>query len=228
MRSAAAAAVAAFVLGIAAFGVFTVRPWLTQKRDFPAAVPNPPPLDVTDLDELGPHQHMCMRDIAADPHGNQARFKVGTFHRPGPPLLLTIRGAGYSVAAPVAAGFEDNATLQVPIKPPPRAELVTICIRNDGRKHITLYSASGRSRSRALVYIQGKRVLPAPNFAFYEAKPVSIGDRIATTVDRIATFRGPFSHAWVIWALVVLLVAGVPLAVGAALWIAYGRTGSES
>ena len=221
MRRASVFAIGAFALALALFAVFSVRPWLNLKRDFPAAVPNPPPLDVTELILVNPRQHMCMSDIALDPHGDQARFKVGTYHSPGPPLLMTIRGAGYSVRAPIAAGFADNSTLQVPVRRPPRAELVEVCISNLGHKRIALYSSSGRSKSRALVSVDGKSQDSVPMFALYESKPVSIGARIGVTLSRIATFRGPFSHDWIVWALALLLVFGVPLALGAALWLAF-------
>jgi hypothetical protein len=227
MRRTAIIACGVFAAALAAFAVFSVAPWLDRKHDFASSVPQPPPLDTTDLIVVLPHGQMCMNDVAVEPHGNQVRFKAGTYFKPGPPVTLTVRGVDYEAATRVSAGFADNAVLQLPIRPPPRAELVTVCIRNDGSRKISLYSASGRSRSRSVVTLNGKVQKPAPDLAFYESRPVSIGDRVSTILGRMAVFRGVFGEPWIFWALSLLLVFGVPLAIGAGLWLAFARAPAE-
>jgi hypothetical protein len=224
MRRPAAVAAAVFTAALLAFAVLVAVPWLERTRDFPSSVLTPPPLEPVVLDVVEPRGQLCMSDVAIEPHGDQARFRVGTYFKPGPPLVLTIRGSGgYSSVTRIRAGFADNAYLHVPVRPPPRAQLVTVCLRNLGRLKISVYSAFGRSGSRANVTIDGRRVGPTPTFAFYESRPVSIGDRLSTIVERMATFRGVFGHPWLFWALIALFVAGVPLLMGVALWRAFAN-----
>src|SRR3954447_6043885 len=212
------AALIAFVAGLAVAVVFEVVPWLDRERDFPAEIPNPPALTVLSLDVVPGGRTLCMRDIAADPHGREARFRVGTSHKPGPPLELTITAPGYRTSARQTAGFADNATLGLPIAAPPRQTLVTACITNQGKRKIAIYAANDRARSRAAVTIAGKRVTPTPQFGFWERKPTTIADRAGVTVDRMATFRGFFGHTWILWTLLALFCVGMSVGLAVVLW----------
>jgi hypothetical protein len=212
------AALIAYVAGLVAVVVFEVVPWLGRERDFPAEIPNPPALQVVSLDVVPGGKRLCMRDIAADPHARQARFTVGTYGKPGPPLELTITAPGYRTSARQPAGFADNAMLRLPISGPSRATLITACIMNEGKRKIAVYSANDRARSRAIVTIAGKSVSATPAFGLWEAKPRTIVDRAGVTVDRIATFRGFFGHPWIVWVLLVLFCFGMPAALGFVLW----------
>lgn len=225
------AAVVTYAVAVLAFAGVAGVPWLTKKRDFPAAVTSPPPVDVVTLVVVPPRERVCMRDVALDPHGDQVRFKVGTYGKPGPPLAVSVRGAGYDATGRLAAGYADNLEHSVAIARPPRSELATVCIRNGGRATIAFYGAHQRSQSRVLVDVGGEPVDASPMLAFYESRPVSIADRLTTTLSRMAVFRGPLGYPAVIWAILALFVVGVPLALGAALARAFAgdqrRAGSS-
>jgi hypothetical protein len=212
------AALVTYALALLVFVAFAAIPFITRKRDQPAAVPNPPALSKVALDEIGAGATLCISDIAAEPHSQVARFQVGTFGKPGPPLDLVVTGAGYRTAARERAGYADNATHELAIAPPPRAQLVSACIRNGGRNRIVLYSAGDSARSRAHVTVRGASLRPTPALAFYEARRRSIAERVPLTVDRIATFRGPLSHTWIVWLVLAAFVIVLPLGVGFALW----------
>ena len=215
MRS---AALIAFVAGLIAVVVFEVVPWTGRERDFPALIPNPPPLQTQALDLVEGGHKLCMKGLAIDPHARQARFVVGTYHRPGPPMELTITAPGYRAVARQPAGFADNATLSLAIPAPPRASLVTACIANRGRHKVALYAADDQARSRTSVFMDGSRVIATPTFGFWEGRPATLADRAGVTADRIATFRGFLGHAWIVWLLLALFCFGIPLALGFALW----------
>jgi hypothetical protein len=212
------AAVATYAIALLAFVVFAAVPFLTRKRDQPAAVPDPPALSRVALDALAPRETLCIGGIAAEPHSQRARFQVGTFGKPGPPLDVVVTGAGYRAAARQPGGYPDNAVQSLAIKPPPRAQIVRVCVRNGGGNRIALYAAGDSARSRARVTAGGMVLRATPALAFYEARKRTIAERVPLTVDRIATFRGPFSHAWIVWLALGAFVLVIPLGVGAALW----------
>src|SRR3954464_11190947 len=95
-------ALIAFSVGLALILVFELVPWLGRKRDFPAEIPNPPALQVLALDVVPAGKRLCLREIDVTSHARQVRFQVGTYFKPGPPLLLEIAAPGYRSAPPVA------------------------------------------------------------------------------------------------------------------------------
>src|SRR5436190_21697027 len=105
MRRTVVTAVARYALGLVGFSVFVALPFVTKKRDTPAEVPSPPPLFVTDLVLVNPGSRLCMTDLALSAQSEQMRFRVGSYHRPGPPLRVTIKAAGYSAATSIPGGW---------------------------------------------------------------------------------------------------------------------------
>jgi hypothetical protein len=213
------AAVAAFAIALAAFVVFAALPFLTRTRDFPASITSPTPQDVVLLDDLPGGRRLCMTEIAIEPRSGVARFRAGTYMKPGPALTVAITGPSYRYTTRIAAGYPDNQPQQIAVPHPRAAQLVTVCIRNDGKRKIALYSAGGRTQSRSQVSIDGKSLDATPAFGFWEAKHQSIAARAAVTVERITAFRGFLGHEWLVWTILVLalaaLLAGPPLA----LWL---------
>jgi hypothetical protein len=214
MRRHLAVALGVYLAGVVLFAGFVAVPFLTKKRDIPAAVPSPPPLVATSVDDLRAGQTLCMSDIAISAESEQMRFKVGTYHRPGPPLAVTVTGSGYRAAANVPARFADNATVAVAISRPPGSRLVTVCIRNRGRHKIAFYAAADRAESRASVFVAGKRVLATPTLTFNERKPSSVARQAGVIAGRIAVFRGFLDHAWIVWLLGFGALVVVPVLIG--------------
>lgn len=217
------AALAVFGAAVVACLVFAALPWLTRNRDFPSTIPQPPPLTVQSLVEMKAGDDVCMRDVAMEPHAGQARFVTGSYGRTGPALEFRISGPGYRVRRHIAAGYADNHPHVVAINGPPRTMLVTVCFRDEGPRKVALYGSNDRARSRVQVTNDGAREGVAPQLAFYEAKPVSIADRLGSVVDRVAAFRGFLGHAWLVWLLALASLIVMPVGVGIALWRAAER-----
>jgi hypothetical protein len=210
MRSRLTAALLVYVGGLALLTGFVAVPFLTKKRDILAAVPSPPPLVATSLDVVRAGGHICMTGIAISAETGQMRFRVGTYHRSGPGLAVSVRSPGYGAATKVRPGYADNATVSVPLPRPPSSRLVTVCIRNEGPGRIAFYAAEDRALSRAAVFIDGTRIRATPELSFAEAKPVSIGERTGVIAGRIAAFRGFLDHAWIVWLLAFCALVAVP------------------
>jgi hypothetical protein len=146
------------------------------------------------------------------------RFRVGSYAKPGPPLLVTVKAPGYASTVRVKAGWEDNIEHQLPLRRPAHDQLATLCIRNAGRRKIALYAAADNAQSRVAVFLDHKRIGPTPQLSFFEGRTRSIAQNAGVTAQRMATFRGIFGHEWIVWALAVLFALGTPILVGAALW----------
>lgn len=214
---AVAVVAATFVVALVVFLALAALPFLTRERNQPAAVPEPPALSAVALSEVPPHGTLCVANIAIDPHSRFARLRVGTFEKPGPPLSLAISGEGYRASATERGGYADNLEHSFAIPPPAGARIVRLCLRNRGGVKIALYAADDRARARAVVTVNGRPEPTTPSIAFYERGRHSIVSRIPVTAERIATFRGPFSHTWIVWLVLVLLVLALPLGVGFAI-----------
>lgn len=190
-------------------------PALREKREYPAAIPQPSPLFFTALVPVRPGQSACFADAVMDERSEEARFQVGTRLRPGIPLELTIRGRGYAHRARVER-YRDNDLIRVPVPRPASSIPVRVCIENAGRHRFDLYAAADRTRSRSLTRVDGTTADSAVVFSFWERTPRSMWERLPATFDRIATFRPGFVEPWLLWGLAVLFGVGVPVAVAAA------------
>lgn len=214
MRSAVAATTVVLVL----FTALVAVPFLTDKRDYPASIPQASPLYFTSVVPVAPRSQACFRDAVIEEHSEEARFRVGTVRRAGAPLRMSILGPGYSFAARIQGGYQDNELLAVPVDPPTRPTPVRVCIRNDGRTRMDLYAAGDSTRSRSHVELDGRRLERAIQFSFWERQPRSIAERFPETIERMTVFRPGWVGEWLLWPLAALLVAGMPAVAVWGLW----------
>jgi hypothetical protein len=208
-RWAVASAVVALV--IAAFVV--VRPFVAAQRDFAAEVPSPASLVDTDSVPLARGAPVCFANAVIEPHSQQARFKIATGGPPAPALRMDVRGTGYHQSVAIPAGAANYQLLQVPITPPAVATPVRVCFHDRGRRAIALLASNDRTRSRSTVVVGGTPVDKSVWFAFYEATPQAITERLPLIFQRMATFRPGYVVPALLWVLCVLFVLGVPAAV---------------
>ena len=212
------AAVAVYVLVLVLFGWFIAKPYLRAQHDTPTETPSPQPISSTALDVVPGGQRLCMAGVAMTKQSQRMRFTIGTYHKPGPPLVVSVKAPGYAITTRVRAGWPDNLTHNIAVPTPKRDQAVTVCIRNAGRRDIALYAAGDAAQSRVAVSLQGKPVGPTPSLAFFESHTQSIADNASLTAQRITVFRGFLGHTWVVWTLAVLFAIGMPILMGIALW----------
>lgn len=210
-------ALALGLVALVAAGLAWGVPYLSDERDYVAVTPQPDPLFEVALIPLRGGQVACMDDAVLDTRSEEARFRVGTFYGPPVPLDLTIAGGAYTERLEVPATYRDSEVIRVPIEPPARDTAVSICIRNRGDRRVALYAAADRTNSRSQVRVDGQAVVPDFGIVFYERKPVSIIERLPTSLQRATTFRGPLTED-LLWVLIVLFVIGTPLGVLLALY----------
>lgn len=217
-------ALLAVIAGLIVVGVGALawwRPFLSQGRDYPAEIPQAVPLFTIPVVELPPRQDLCFGPAVMDRHSEQARFRVATYGRPrGMPLELTISGRGYRFATRIDGGYADNELLFVPVDAPPRDVVTTICIRDVGTRTVGIYGVDDRTRSQLSVTRAGAPIPTSIQFAFNEARTVSLAKRLPTALDRMDTFRPGFLGPWLFWPLFFLCAIGIPAGALWALWSA--------
>jgi len=189
-------------------------PALLRDRELVASTPSPRPLfDVTPL-ELSPNQPLCISDVTIPPDARQVRFQVITGGTPGPAIGVTLRAAGYSQAVTVPAGYADETTLSPSMEPPSSARLGEVCLTQQGSAPVSLTGTlEDRTQSRPAGRIDGRRVRADTYLAFYGGRSASALSQTGAIIDRMSAFRPGIVVPWLVWALALLVVVGVPAGV---------------
>jgi hypothetical protein len=216
-RTAVVVAVVVIVAGLAA----AAPAYLTRKRDYVAVTPQAPtfkpnrPVAFT----LPGDATACMNLVALDGHSEQARLQAMTPGSSAVPLELTVTGPHYRTQGRVGARYADGRTVAVPIRAPQRSLSATACVRNLGRRPVSLAGVGDRSRSRSTITVNGARLGGASAgyttgvgfvLTFYERRPASILSRLPVSVQRMAVLRPGVVVPATLWPLLALFVVGVP------------------
>lgn len=208
-RTAVWAAIVVFVLA----GLFVVRPFMAFERDQPASIPSPASLERTDTVPLAPGAPACFRYAAIEHHSEIARFKVSSPKGPAPAMRVSLKGPGYAYAGEVPAGIPDTGQAQLAVPAAPTDLPVRVCISNLGRQPIALFASSDRTTSRSKAHIHGKSTGKSIWFGFFEARPKAITERLPVTLERMTIFRPGYVGRGLLWALLVLFCAGMPVGI---------------
>jgi hypothetical protein len=224
MRRQAVIAVVAGVAVVLLGALAWWRPFLTEDRGFPAAIPQPAPLFSLPMIPVPAGQQTCFAPAVIDTHSRRAAFNVDTGGRPGEPLRLTINAPGYRFATPVKGGYPDHSTLIVPVPAPHRDLALRICIENAGRRTVSLWGADDRTRTPMITTRAGEPLNANPLFTFYEAEPGSLLGHLGVAFRRMAAFRPGVLGPWLFWPLALICVLGL---VGGSLWALWRSIADE-
>lgn len=214
MRSRAAIGVVAGVIVLLVAAVFVWRPYATKSRVYTTTVVQAPSKFAVQLLPLKPGHRSCLDAIALDRRSAVARFQVGTYGKPAVPLGFQVVAPGYRVSKQIPpSDYTDNQIINVRFPAPRRDVEATACLVNQGRRKVAIYGSTGAEISASRDTIDGKPAQVNWWLAFYEAKPTSIADRATTIASRMSVFRPGVVGPWLIGALALLVVIGVPVAV---------------
>ncbi len=208
------ALVAGVVLGaLGVFAVAVVAPWASRDELRFASVPSPPSLLELGIVPVAPGEAACTRPFVIDGGHAQATFRILTYANPGPAVRVRITGRGYRSTARVAGGYADNLAHTVPMARPRGQTAAEACFRNAGTRPLALYAAGdSRSNTRSDSRVGERPVANDITLAFYESAPRSLRDRLPRTVERATRFRPAVVGPWLVWALLGLVLVGVPAA----------------
>jgi hypothetical protein len=216
-RTAVVVAVVVIVAGLAV----AAPAYLTRKRDYVAVTPQAPTFkpNTPAAFPLPGGATTCMDLVAVDSHSEQARLQAITPGSSAMPLQLTVTGPHYRTQGRVGARYADGRTVAVAIRPPQRSLTATACVRNLGRRPVSLAGVGDRSRSRSTITLNGTRAGSTTAgytsgvgfvLTFYERRPTSILSRLPVSLQRMAVLRPGVVVPATLWPLLALFVVGVP------------------
>lgn len=169
-----------------------------------------------------PAQRLCLDDVAFETDGSLALLYLRSVETPGAELRTTAIAPGYRAAGQVRLAprsqREGGLEVTVPLTPPARATAGRFCVENRGPGAFELIgSADPRALTRTRASLDGRPLQAAFSLRLLDAHRRSLLARSPQLADRAAALSafGP----WLYWVLVPLLALGLPLLVGAALWL---------
>lgn len=193
--------------------VLVARPFVAEKRDYPAGIPSPAAVDRIDDVPLVRGTPVCVRDLALEKLSEEARFRVvvppGRSAGPLRFSLVAADGSGYAFARDIPRGLR-SGMVAVLLTPPTRPTHARACFENNGPVPVRLSTANDRARSRSDAIIRGRRTGESPYLSFWEATPRSVTERLPETLRRMSVFRPGFVSPGFLWALLALVLFGVP------------------
>jgi hypothetical protein len=172
---------------------------------------------------------VCAQRVLLTPRTEIAQVVAERTPGGRPPLVATASGEGYR-SGPVAvpAGPAERHEVQAPIDAPDRDVLGDVCLRNEGPQTVQLAGTEEfRSRTRLITQVDGEDVEPDLSLAFYADEPQSALSQLPGIVHRMTVGRGFLSADALVWFLLVLAFAGVPVVVFATWYRVLSRQGRQ-
>jgi hypothetical protein len=194
------------------------RPFLLDERTFVASIPQPSPLFSLPLIPLKAGEQTCFQPAIIDTHSERAAFLFKSVAPAGEPLRVSMSGPDYRFATGVTGGSPAGSAVSLAVPAPPRDLPLRVCIRNAGRREVSLWAANDRTRTPMTVTGAGAKLNANVQFAFYESKPTSLLGHLPIAFQRLGEFRPGLLGSWLFWPLAVICVLGLPLGALWALW----------
>lgn len=201
-------------------------PWATQKRGVIAATPVPAPLFGYTPAPLAGGQTACIQTVTFSPQTQIGEMALVTNGRPGPALELTAKAPGYRATARIPAGYRDDVGVRFNLPTPAKPVIGDLCIRNTGRRTISLNGTTeSRTMGRPQLVIGGAVQPSDPKLVFYARGERSYAGRAGEMLRHAAIFTPPFLPPAALGLLALVALVGIPLAIALALKSASGADG---
>lgn len=167
-----------------------------------------------------PGSEACEHDLPVESRFDTIELSTGTYGRPGPPLAVSVREAGRSIASGrIAPGYPDNAAQLATVSPAvDSGGPVDVCVRNEGDRRVVVYGDLQDRVFPGYGAVDGKKVVEADlALHFRNSDPPTTLSELPEMMSRAAVMRPDPVGAWTFWALLAGLVLGVPALLSLAL-----------
>ena len=215
-------AVGSLIATILILGIWKVIPYLRQPGPATDSTPTFQPLSDYKVISLAKGQPLCIDQVTFTPNSRYAQFTLAGAPADAPNANVVASASGYSSAGSVPE--EPGAQLlTVPIRPPAR-ELTDgkVCITNLDPSSIDLIGVPpSRSTTESTTTINGKALSTDVSLTLLNKPGISRVRNLPETLTHAAALS-PLAP-WMIWVLMVVLLAGVPLALIGALSSSIGH-----
>jgi hypothetical protein len=212
MRSGRLAFVATAALGIIALLAISIA----EERDL-AFTLGVQPAEVAAVAKPG--QTVCQGPVYVPADASAVTFEAAASGTPGPPIMVTVRGAGGQVlgSGVVPAGYSGRSNLRVAVGGIAEGRTITLCFRNEGRESVALYGNGPAAARTSGATLEAKQLGTDITLVFERADSRSMLSALPDIFQRAALWHNGWVGAWTFWVLLVLVVAGVPLLLARAL-----------
>jgi hypothetical protein len=167
---------------------------------------------------MKPGQQACQSPIDVAARAHTVQLEVGTYGRPGPPLVVTAESGQQRLGAgSVGAGYADRSTVTAVLGSVPAGRRITLCVRNDGKRQVAIYGGAALADRTSAAFLDGKKLDTDLTLVFKRAHPRSMLSALPDMFERAALWRPGWAGTWVFWLLLGLVAVAVPLLLGWAL-----------
>lgn len=178
--------------------------------------------------KLEPRQAFCQEPITAqsDRAFDHVELTLGTYHRPGSPLTVTVvdpESRRVLARGALAAGYPDIAQrpiARVALDHAVNPRTLAVCFRNTGEHSTAFYGAGDAATSPSSATRDGKSLGADVSIAFTGDRH-SWASSIGDVFDRARLFRTPRLPGWLYLSGLVLLAAAAAAALTAAVGSAF-------
>jgi len=161
---------------------------------------------------LAQGEQLCRTGIDVPVGFERVRVVTITGGRAGPPLAVTVRSrAGRTARARIAAGYP-GGTVEARVGAFPAESVVSVCVRNLGVREVVML---GLPPGVLLGDLGDVNVPVEMAVVFVRDRPVSTLGQVPAMMRRAALFKPV--PAGVLWALLALVVVGLPALLAGAL-----------
>ena len=190
-------------------------PALLRKRTPAERTVTPAPLQVSTMIPLGPGAQACASPVPLTPGAQLVTIILDQPKETSPPLAVTADGPGYrSPSATIESGISGRVPVKARLEPPQRELFGRVCVRNDGKETANLVGTEEfRTSSLVETTVDDVPVAPDMTLLLEQDRSVSVLGFLPEMLERMSAFRGFLGATWLLWPLLVLIVAGVPAAV---------------
>ena len=159
---------------------------------------------------------VCQRplDVPAGGEFDRVRMSLGTFHRTGPPVRVTVRDLGGRVLSQgiVPGGYPDIGQQPEHVVSLDRrvsAQRIAVCVDNRGRSNVAVYG-NVDAAARTSTAVKAGKPLGFDLALVFERQPRSELSLVPDAFSRAALFRFSWMGAWTYFVLLGALVLGGP------------------
>jgi hypothetical protein len=166
---------------------------------------------------LQPGDIACQGPIDVPADADSVKFEVGTFGAPGPRLeVLTPRGeAGGRGSVP--GGYRDRAIVSASPNGIDSGQRIAVCVRNAGRRQVSLWGGVAGAARTSKLLVDGRDAQTDLALVFEREESRSMLSALGDVFERAALFHPSWVSAGLLWALAVLLLTALPVALVLAL-----------
>lgn len=159
-----------------------------------------------------PGAQVCQRSIDPPAAFDRVRLEVGS-KGSRPPVFLARLISNHRVLArdPSSRTIGGRIAVVAQMGEVSTDRPVSFCLRNTGRRALTVYGNVGAAHPASSAFLKGKDIDYDLDLRFFRAEEKTMLSLAGEIVSRAALFRGEWIRPWGVWLVAVLLIIAFPL-----------------